>query len=397
MSSNAGPDIVQDGLVFKYDTGDGKSYKGEPTTNVVSQPFNLSSGYSKGTGMETASGTTLNFTGGYNASTITRPSTDVSNWIAYTGAVEGEASGVQFTTTWYLKAGSISSVYVSWGGAHTGNRTNLTVNLNTGAVTGVTLASGEFYRVRAEENGYYAIEYSSTLTGTNYFPQLTLNSAGFIYFGGIQIEQKSHATPFINGTRSATESLIDRTGNTTIDLSDVSFDSNAQMTFDGTDDYVSTGSFDMGTPTDITLDCWIKFNGSLDSNDRKVMHYDKTGTSNAVFQLRKGTSNGRLMYQAHNGSQWYTMYDDDAIESDTWAHFTITHAGTSAIMYKNGIQTVTATMGNLDWTNANNLLIGYRVNSEYWKGDINIMRIYNRALTAKEVLQNYRATRSRFS
>jgi len=63
MSSNAGPDIVQDGLVFKYDTGDGKSYKGEPTTNVVSQPFNLSSGYSKGTGMETASGTTLNFTG----------------------------------------------------------------------------------------------------------------------------------------------------------------------------------------------------------------------------------------------------------------------------------------------------------------------------------------------
>jgi hypothetical protein len=151
----------------------------------------------------------------------------------------------------------------------------------------------------------------------------------------------------------------------------------------------------MGTPTDITLECIIRFNGSLDSADRKVMHYNKGG-SNGVFQLRKGDSASRLMYQAHNGSQWYTMTDTDAIESDTWAHFMITHSGTSAIMYKNGVQSATATMGNLHWTNANNLLIGYRANSEYWKGDIPTMKIYNRALTAAEVLQNFNATKSRF-
>ena len=167
--------------------------------------------------------------------------------------------------------------------------------------------------------------------------------------------------------------------------------------FDGTDDYISTETFDMGTPTDITLECWIRVNGTLDSNDRKVMHYDKTGTTNAVFQLRKGTSDSRLMYQAHNGSQWYTMTDVDAIEVDTWAHFIITHAGTSAIMYKNGIQAATATMGNLDWTNANNLLIGYRAASEYWKGNIALMKIYDRALSPKEVQQNYIAHKARFS
>lgn len=166
--------------------------------------------------------------------------------------------------------------------------------------------------------------------------------------------------------------------------------------FDGTDDYISTEPFDMGTPTDITLECWIKFDGTLDSNDRKVMHYDKTGSTNAVFQLRKGTDNSRLMYQAHNGTTWYTMTDTDAIESDTWAHFIITHAGTSAVMYKNGIQAATATMGNLDWTNANNLLIGYRAASEYWKGNIAIMRIYDKKLSASEVGQNFEAQKARF-
>jgi hypothetical protein len=36
--------------------------------------------------------------------------------------------------------------------------------------------------------------------------------------------------------------LLDLTNNATINLSNVSFDSNAQMTFDGTDDYTSLGN-----------------------------------------------------------------------------------------------------------------------------------------------------------
>ena len=178
----------------------------------------------------------------------------------------------------------------------------------------------------------------------------------------------------------------------------VAFDTSngGSWTFDGVDDYISTSTLSIGTPSNITLEFWIKFNGTLDSNDRKVMHYDKTGTTNAVFQVRKGNTNRNLMYQVHDGTSWTTMVDSDAIYSDTWAHFTITQQGTSAIMYKNGTQSVTATMGNLDWTNANNILIGYRAASEYWKGDIALMRLYNTALTAAEVTQNYNATKSRF-
>ena len=66
-------------------------------------------------------------------------------------------------------------------------------------------------------------------------------------------------------------------------------------------------------------------------------------------------------------------------------------------MYKNGVQSATATMGNLNWTNANNILIGYRTSSEYWKGWISILRIYDRILSASEVLNNFVALKNRFS
>ncbi len=38
MSAHASPNIITDGLAFMYDTGNGKSYKGEPTTNIVPTP-----------------------------------------------------------------------------------------------------------------------------------------------------------------------------------------------------------------------------------------------------------------------------------------------------------------------------------------------------------------------
>ena len=175
-----------------------------------------------------------------------------------------------------------------------------------------------------------------------------------------------------------------------------STDNGGTWVFDGIDNYVSTSVINSGSPSNISLEVWIRVNGVLDSNDRKVMHYDRTGTTNAVFQLRKGTTDRNLMYQVNDGSSWTTMVDSDAIYSDTWACFTVTQQGTSAIMYKNGSQSTTATMGNLNWVNANNILIGYRTSSEYWKGDIASVKIYNTALSAAEVAQNYNAQKSRF-
>ena len=199
-----------------------------------------------------------------------------------------------------------------------------------------------------------------------------------------------------SGSGTSISDLITKLDGTLLNGASYSTENGGTFLLDGSNDYISTGVFDMGTPSDITLECFIRFNGSLDSNDRKVMHYDKTATTNAVFQLRKGDTAGRIKYQHHDGSTWHTLNLDNAIESDTWVHIVVTQIANNATIYKNGQFAKTSGMGYLDWTNANNLLIGYRAAAEYWKGDVALMKIYNRALSAEEVLQNYNATKSRF-
>ena len=386
MSSHCNPSVVEDGLVFLYDVDDIQSYKGEPTVNLVG---NMTKRFNNWNGLTGTSEYYTTSEGNQGVKVVTTSGTGGVQW--YTNST---MYNIQASTEY-----TISATVKYLGGTPHPNL--LYVRQYDG--DGQTSESGKFTTANQKDlgGGWKRIWRTFTTDSTT----THINLQGYQYYSGrtiyiqdLQFELKSHATQFAGAstTRSSTQGLIDRTGTSTIDISNASFDSNAQMTFDGTDDYINDASFDMGTPTAITLECIIRFNGSLDSADRKVMHYNKTGGTTAVFQLRKGHSASTLMYQAHNGSQWYTMTDTDAIESDTWAHFMITHSGTSAIMYKNGVQSATATMGNLHWTNASNLLIGYRANSEYWKGDIPIMKLYNRALTAAEVLQNFKATKSRF-
>ena len=223
--------------------------------------------------------------------------------------------------------------------------------------------------------------------------------AGFFMWALPQVTYGDHVVqPIQPGTtRSVSGSLLDLTRTTDINVSNVSFDSNAQMTFDGTDDYFTTSGLSIGTPSSVSFETVIKFDGTLDSNDRKVFHWDKTGTTNGVAQIRKGTNNGRLMYQHHDGSQWYTLSVDDVVTSDTYIHILVVHSSTTATMYKDGVQVGTATVGNLEYTNAGEILVGYRAASEYWKGDIPIFRVYNNALSAQEVKENYDAIKNRFN
>jgi len=393
MSSHCNPNIVEDGLVFLYDVDDIQSYKGEPTENIALTEMGISLGQNFSSEKYFCTTSIVNFSQAkYGNGVVWKYAINRNNGRNWFRSLNSSASGGS-TWTFSYWVYNPNNITVTMQVRIFGRDSNSTIVTNEGS--NITCQSLTWTQV------YLTTTLAATATQIGFHLELVneedFSVNDFVYLDGIQLEEKSHVTQFTTGTRSATQGLLDRTGTSTIDISNASFGSNAQMTFDGTDDYISAASFDMGTPTEITVECVIRFNGSLDSADRKVMHYNKSGGTNAVFQLRKGDSNSRLYYQAHNGSQWYTMTDTDAIESDTWAHFIITHSGTSAIMYKNGVQSATATMGNLEWTNANDLLIGYRTNSEYWKGDIAIMKIYNKALTSTEILQNYNAIKSRFS
>jgi len=85
---------------------------------------------------------------------------------------------------------------------------------------------------------------------------------------------------------------------------------------------------------------------------------------------------------------------------NTWQQITVTYIRSGAwLVYVNGALAFTTTAGaNNIGVNTNNLVIG-GTNSRggNWRGSMDIIQMWDRALTAAEVLQNYNALRGRFT
>jgi hypothetical protein len=234
MGVTYNPQIVTDGLVVYYDMSNTqKSWKGAPTVNLVTLPNSVVI-YSTGATLF------LNVIELPVEVAKTSPLTDKGDLFVATsgsGVVAHTAttvtSGLQYMISWYVKAyGTESSVFWNWGGSHSGNRTTFNVSLLTGAISGVTLISGESYNVTSAGDGWWRISCSTTVSSTACYPQLSF-SVG-IYLAGIQFEQKNYLSAFSYGTRSNTRSLLDLTNNTVFDVGNLTYSSNNTFSFNGT-------------------------------------------------------------------------------------------------------------------------------------------------------------------
>ena len=82
----------------------------------------------------------------------------------------------------------------------------------------------------------------------------------------------------------------------------------------------------------------------------------------------------------------------------SWAHVVGIFNGVNALIYVNKVLTTgTATAGPIDAHSADDLLIGDRADSSYcFNGLTGEARIYNRALSAVEILHSYQSTKGRY-
>jgi hypothetical protein len=218
------------------------------------------------------------------------------------------------------------------------------------------------------------------------------------HFDNTQVELKSHATPFTTGTRTVSGSLIDLTRTFDINLSNVSFDSNAQMTFDGTDDHVRVETKDiLGTFSDWSVDAWIKYETDVSTNWMIIVDQAKYSKyyKNIMVWLNNSTDAKKIAM--YDGS-W--QYSNSTIPPDTWTHIAATTEGQVAKMYINGKLDATRTYSwNLTDNVTNFLGIGGTSNNPSYRmnGNIATVKIYNQVLTASEIKQNYNAVKERFS
>ena len=377
MSAHANPDIVDDNLVFMYDTDDGKSYKGEPTVNLVG---NMTKRFNNWNGLTGTSEYYTTSEGNQGVKVVTTSGTGGVQW--YTNST---IYNIQASTEY-----TISATVKYLGGTPHPNL--LYVRQYDG--DGQTSESGKFTTANQKDLGgdwkriWRTFTTDSTTTHIN-LQGYQYYSGRTIYIQDLQFESKSHATQFAGAstTRSATQGLIDRTGTSTINISNASFDSNAEMTFDGTDDIINTGLFSGRNPSTDPFTVEAVVRSDVTSGNKIWIDATSNGSSQRFYSALIDSTSHAIGIQ---GSAW-----SDPTPGDTnWHHQVIVMDGSTAKAYNNG--ELASSKSYTSYTLAGGLNIGGR--SGYnWVGQIPIFKIYDRALTAAEVLQNYNATKSRFS
>ena len=202
-----------------------------------------------------------------------------------------------------------------------------------------------------------------------------------------------------SGTRSNTQGLLDLTGNSSIDLSNVSFDSNAQITFDGTDDYATfTHSSGQEPLNNVTFESIVKLTST--SNYKGMFMKSDYGNPNGHIAVHTA-GNGYMRLECSDTLGSVRYLDTASIGTNTrftpneTVHFTLTYDGTNIKTYINSVLKDTYTWTHGLGNNQGDLQLG-KFWAGSWSGDIYQFKQYNRVLTSTEITNNYLKYKSQY-
>ena len=179
--------------------------------------------------------------------------------------------------------------------------------------------------------------------------------------------------------------------------------------FDGVDDYIElTNSTDLNINASggkVTLACWTQIGSTVNGFAATVVGRKHVGAT-APYKIRSygsaatSTIAMQILDSTHRGGP--TLTPGSTFDLNTWVYlvFTYDYSNSSARFnnYVNGqfINSSTTGGGNItDNTNGFEMMRSAADNS-FRSGLIGAVHIYNRALSANEVLHNYNALKGRF-
>jgi len=159
------------------------------------------------------------------------------------------------------------------------------------------------------------------------------------------------------------------------------------IVFDYIDDAI-TGFSNVGNPSSFTLSAWVR--------SSNISQAQNIFNANPPFFLRITSSTMRCA--VYTGT-WIFVNGSITLSSNVWYNLVLTYNQAFVKGYVNGVLDVnSAKTGVPIWGGAGSIRLGYTTGGEDAPSVTNIAvaQIYNRALTATEVSQNYEATRTRF-
>ena len=155
------------------------------------------------------------------------------------------------------------------------------------------------------------------------------------------------------------------------------------LSFDGADDRVNvadSGSLDL--TTGMTLEAWVNPSTAAGSWRTVVIKEQAAGLAYALYS---GEDSGRPSVHAYTSAE-FDSRGPGALPLNTWSHLAATYDGGTLRLYVNGAQVASRALSGAMTISSSALRIGGNaIWGEYFKGLIDEVRAYNRALTAAEV------------
>jgi hypothetical protein len=373
----------------------GKSWKGAPTTNLFSSPLDMSdvswainSVVVVGDKIELISATTASHYIFSDSSLIT---------------------GTQYTQSVLAKAGELTILQIapSTGFGGVGGFINYDLINGVMNITGTGIGT-----ITYMGDGWYHCTYTETSTSTGsgmmvFCLAQNINSTRLGSFSGAageglylkqpQIEANEFATPFVVGSRSTTNNLIDITGNHSLTSSNMQYNEDNTFEFTGVNSLVVCGiGNDFFPLPEFAMEFWFRCDGTTPT----------TGTDNGLCGFTYGIA-------TKVSPTYITFYLDDGIaftsvsspsiynfHDSSWHHLVVQANSTMKYMYVDGVfvnSSPGSWSGSTRWPTSG-CYIGQDINNSsfHFRGSIPITKLYNRMLTVDEVKRGFESTRGRF-
>ena len=389
--------VVTDGLVFAYDTGDViNSYKGKPVTNlataiqsrggdVVADPTDLPD-LPKHIAPEV-----------YCSSKIVESTNSWQSLFQYNTAIS-VADGERFVVTAW--------VYVPEG--KTNNRFNINCSVGS-SNTGLTqspnhdIPTGRWVKLLGSytNNTGAAVSITSTrletYTAAEWTGNITCWAANFMIEKSSTVPSAFRGSPAtaLGASRSVSGSLLDLTGNNSVNVANVSFDSTANIDLDGTNDYIEVADNSL---LDLTTDMSFEFIVNADSSQGNLYPrlIDKSAylvhiTQTSPFTIAQNINTSGGLRQTALGS---------AFTAGEYTHIVTTYDGRYGQIFVNGELNYTRDFSTELACTTNSTSVKFGGNGDTSRplaGKLPVSKVYNRVLTAGEVKQNFAMYKKRFN
>jgi hypothetical protein len=218
----------------------------------------------------------------------------------------------------------------------------------------------------------------------------TLNVPIVIFWAGPFKEDRNDSTfvsPYINGTRSDTQALVDLTNRNTITTSSLTYVSDGTFSFNGSTNFISanfvgnTSAFTHEVfirPTDVSKDQMYIGYGAA------IPHYVRIVNSRAFISVATTVTQR-------------TFHDPQVLSNNTNYHIVSTYNGVQLKIYVNGVLSTSAVINEaLGSWGIDRIGRWLDADQRAFVGTIFNLKSYNRELSETEVLQNFNALRGRY-